>query len=156
MKIYQYLCLRMKMICWRFIIKTPFSFWDICDWDVWKVCFDMNTNMYENFKICISVPSAYLTKLRKLIENMDKNVTQVRNYTMDWNISVKITSRCWDKCHIVHLPPPFCWGSWVEPPFRFSKTWGVGGGVLEKGKSPRKRKLGRFADLRGELDTNAH
>ena len=127
MKIYQYLCLRMKMICWRFIIKMPFSFWDICDWDMWKVCFDMNTNMYENFKICISVTSAYLTKLRKLIENMDKNVTQVRNYTMDWNISVKITSRCWDKCHIVHLPPPFCWGSWVEPPFRFSKTCGGGG-----------------------------
>ena len=33
---------------------------------------------------------------------------------------------------------------------------GRGGGVLEKGKSPRKRRLGRFADLTGELDTNAH
>ena len=38
----------------------------------------------------------------------------------------------------------------------FQKLGGWGGGVLDKGKSPRKRKLGRFADLRGELDTNAH
>ena len=37
MKIYQYLGLLMKIICWRFHIKTPFTFWDMLTWNMWKV-----------------------------------------------------------------------------------------------------------------------
>ena len=28
----------MKIICWRFHIKTPFTFWDMRTWDVRKIC----------------------------------------------------------------------------------------------------------------------
>ena len=38
LSICQYLCLHMKIICWRFHIKTPFTFWDMRTWDMWKVC----------------------------------------------------------------------------------------------------------------------
>ena len=38
LSICQYLCLHMKIICWRFHIKTPLSFWDMRTWDMWKVC----------------------------------------------------------------------------------------------------------------------
>ena len=93
----QYLHLHMKIICWRFHIKTP-TFWDMRMWNMWKVClqtfrnnkiwwklayfltdlsnsrannsrilriknakfsgycFDINTNIYGDFQICISVP----------------------------------------------------------------------------------------------------
>ena len=27
-----------KDMCWRFRIKTPFTFWDIRTWDMWNVC----------------------------------------------------------------------------------------------------------------------
>ena len=37
MKICQYLCLHMKIICWRFHIKIVFTFWSIPIWDMWKV-----------------------------------------------------------------------------------------------------------------------
>ena len=33
----QYLHLHMKIICWRFHIKTP-TFWDMRMWNMWKVC----------------------------------------------------------------------------------------------------------------------
>ena len=38
LKICQYICLDMKIICWRFHIKTPFTCWDMRTWDVSKVC----------------------------------------------------------------------------------------------------------------------
>ena len=28
----------MKIISWKFHIKTPFTFWDMRTWDMWKVC----------------------------------------------------------------------------------------------------------------------
>ena len=40
----QYLFLHIKIICWRFHIKTPFTFWDMCTWDMWKVCLQTFTN----------------------------------------------------------------------------------------------------------------
>ena len=41
LKIFQYNCPHMKKTFWRFHIKTPFVFWDICLWDMWKVCFQI-------------------------------------------------------------------------------------------------------------------
>ena len=38
LKIRQYLCLPMKIICLRCHIKTPFTFWDMCTWGMLKVC----------------------------------------------------------------------------------------------------------------------
>ena len=37
LKICQYLPLHMKIKCWRFHIKTPFTFWDTRSRDMWKV-----------------------------------------------------------------------------------------------------------------------
>ena len=38
LKICQYIRLHVKIIWWRFRIKTPFTFWDMRTWDVWKIC----------------------------------------------------------------------------------------------------------------------
>ena len=38
----------MKIICWRFPIKILFTFWDICTWDMWKVCLQT----LRNNRIC--------------------------------------------------------------------------------------------------------
>ena len=35
----QYLRLHMKIVGQRFHIKTPFTFWDMRVWDMWKVLF---------------------------------------------------------------------------------------------------------------------
>ena len=40
--------LHMKIICWRFHIKTPFTFWDMRTWGVWKVCLQT----FINKKLC--------------------------------------------------------------------------------------------------------
>ena len=48
MKIWQYLRLHMKIIRWRFHIKTPFTFWDMRTWDMWKVCLQT----FRNNRIC--------------------------------------------------------------------------------------------------------
>ena len=48
MKVCQYLRLHMKMIYWIFQIKTPFTFWDMRTWDMWKVCFQT----FRNKRIC--------------------------------------------------------------------------------------------------------
>ena len=37
MEICQYLRLHMNITCWRFRIKTPFTFRDLRKWDMWKV-----------------------------------------------------------------------------------------------------------------------
>ena len=38
MKICQFRRLHMKVICWGFYIQTPFTFWDMRTWNMWKVC----------------------------------------------------------------------------------------------------------------------
>ena len=44
MKICQYLLLHLKIICWRFHIKTPFTFWDMHTWGMWKICLQILQN----------------------------------------------------------------------------------------------------------------
>ena len=48
LKICQYLPLHMKIICQRFHIKAPFTFWDMRMWDMWKVCLQT----FRNNRIC--------------------------------------------------------------------------------------------------------
>ena len=36
----------MKIICRRFQIKTPFTFWDKRTWDIWKVCLQTFINIH--------------------------------------------------------------------------------------------------------------
>ena len=49
LKISQYLCLHVKIICWRFHIKTPFML-EICAQEImWKVCLQT----FRNNRICV-------------------------------------------------------------------------------------------------------
>ena len=48
LKICQYLCFHMKIICWRFHIKIPFTSWDMHAWDMWKVCLQT----FGNNRLC--------------------------------------------------------------------------------------------------------
>ena len=48
LKICQYIRLHMKIICRRFHIKTPFTFWDMHTWDMQKV----SLNTLRNKRIC--------------------------------------------------------------------------------------------------------
>ena len=48
LEICEYLCLHMKIMCWRFHTKTPFTFWDIRTCDIWKVCLQT----FRNSRIC--------------------------------------------------------------------------------------------------------
>ena len=41
----------MKMICWRFYIKTPSTFWDMRTWDMSKVCL----RTFRNNRICYKI-----------------------------------------------------------------------------------------------------
>ena len=36
--LWQYLCLHIKIICWKLHFKTHFTFWDMRTWDMLKVC----------------------------------------------------------------------------------------------------------------------
>ena len=38
MQIWKSEYLHLKIICWRFHIKTTFTFWDMCMCDMWKIC----------------------------------------------------------------------------------------------------------------------
>ena len=51
MKICQYLRLHMKITCWRFHIKTLFTFWDMRTWDMWKVCLQIFRNNRISLKL---------------------------------------------------------------------------------------------------------
>ena len=62
MKICQYLCLHMKIICWRYHIKTP-SFWDTPTWDMFKVCLQT----FQNNRICY--------KLANMLRNVQTSRT---------------------------------------------------------------------------------
>ena len=47
MKIYQYICLHMKIKGETFLISTLFTFWDISTRDIWNVCYkDAETKEY--------------------------------------------------------------------------------------------------------------
>ena len=47
-QIWKYLPPHMKIICWRFHIKTPFTFWDMRTWNMWKVCLQT----FRNNRMC--------------------------------------------------------------------------------------------------------
>ena len=48
LRICQYLRLPMKIISWRFHIKTSFTFWDMGTWHMWNVCLQT----FRNNRVC--------------------------------------------------------------------------------------------------------
>ena len=49
LNICQYICLHLKITCWKFHIKTPFTFWDMRTWDRWNVCLQTLRNKLAYF-----------------------------------------------------------------------------------------------------------
>ena len=43
LKSYRCLCLHIKIICWKFRVLTAFTFWVMCTWNIWNVCWHTET-----------------------------------------------------------------------------------------------------------------
>ena len=88
MKICQYLCLHMKIICWRFHIKTCFSFWDMRPWDTRKVCLQT----FRNNRICEKL-AYFLRNLQTSRANISR-ILRIKNaefsgYCLYMNTDIK-------------------------------------------------------------------
>ena len=77
LKICKYIRLHMKMTCRRFHIKTPFTFWDICTWDILKVCLQT----FRNNRICL--------KLAYFLRNLQ--TSQATNLRVNGNKKAKLS-----------------------------------------------------------------
>ena len=73
MKICQYLCLHMKIICWRFHVKIPFTFWVTRMWDMWNVCLQT----FRDNKICWKLVY-FLRNLQTLRAN-NSRILRIKN-----------------------------------------------------------------------------
>ena len=69
MKICQNLHLYTKIICWRFYIKTPITFWDMRAWDMWKVYLQT----IKSSRICSKLPY-FLKNLQTSLANSSRIV----------------------------------------------------------------------------------
>ena len=67
------LFLHMKIICWIFHIKTPFNFWDMCTWDMWKVCLQT----FRNNRICQQL-AYFLRSLQTSLAN-NSRILRIQN-----------------------------------------------------------------------------
>ena len=73
MNICQYLRLHMKIICWRFHIRTPFTFWDLCTWNMWKVCLQT----FRNNRICWKL--AYCLRNPEISRANNSKIVRIKN-----------------------------------------------------------------------------
>ena len=73
LKICQYLCLHMKIMCWRFNIKAPFIFWDMRTWDTWNVCL----RTFRNNRICWKL--AYFFRNLQTSRAVNTRILRIRN-----------------------------------------------------------------------------
>ena len=110
LKILQYLCLHMEIICWRFHIKTPFTFWNMCSWDMWKVCLQILRNNRIRQKLAYFSRSLQTSRANNLITlRIDKAkfsgyYTQTHEHTAHKqqencqiciSVPLKLKLRCW-------------------------------------------------------------
>ena len=63
----------MKIICWRFYIKTPFTFSDMRTWVMWKVCLQT----WRNNKICWKL--AYFFKNLQISRTNNSRILKIKN-----------------------------------------------------------------------------
>ena len=70
----------MKIICWRFRIKTSFPFWDMRTWDMWKVCLQT----FRNNRTCYKL-AYFLWKLQ---------TSQANNLRILWIQNAKFSGYC--------------------------------------------------------------
>ena len=108
MKICQYLRLHMKMICWRFYIKTPFTFWDMCTWDMRKVCI----KTFRNNRICYKL--AYFLRKMPTSQVNNSRTLRIKNakflgYCFDMNTNIL---RDFQIC--ISVPLSYFWWKWAH------------------------------------------
>ena len=63
----------METICWRFYIKTPFIFWDMCLWDMYKVCL----KAFRNNRICQKLP--YFLRSLQISRANNSRILRIHN-----------------------------------------------------------------------------
>ena len=72
-KICQYLRLYMKTICWTFLIKKSFTFWDMHTEDMWKVCLQT----FRNNRICLKI--AYFLRNLQTSRGNNSRILRIKN-----------------------------------------------------------------------------
>ena len=63
----------MKIICWKFHVTAPFTFWDTRTWDLWKVCLQT----FRNNRICYKF-ACFLRNLQTSRVNNSK-ILRIKN-----------------------------------------------------------------------------
>ena len=81
LKIYQYRRLYMKIICWSFHIKTPFTFWDIHTWDILR---------YEKKLVCKHSETIKCVKSYKEIYKLHGQITRKLLGLRVWNFQCSV------------------------------------------------------------------
>ena len=65
-QICQHLRLQMKIMCRKFHIKTPFTFWEIRTWDMWKVCLQTFRNNRIRKKLAYFLRNLQTSRINNL------------------------------------------------------------------------------------------
>ena len=65
--------LHMKIICRRFHIKTPFTFWDMRTWNMWKV----SLQTFINNRICEKL--AYFLRILRTSRANNSRILRIKN-----------------------------------------------------------------------------
>ena len=72
LKICPNLHLRMEIMFWRFHIKTLFTSWDMCTWDVWKFCLQTFRDNRIRWKL------VYFIRINKLHGQITREFVELR------------------------------------------------------------------------------
>ena len=95
-KICQYLRLHTKAICWRFHIKSPFTFWDMHMWNMWKVCLQTFSKNRISWKLAYFLRNLQTSRVNNLKTLTTENVKFSRycfymNTNTYWDFQVYIS-----------------------------------------------------------------
>ena len=94
----QYLHLCMKTINQRIHIKTPFTFWNMCTWDMWKVCLQTFINNRIRLKL------AYVLRNLQTSQENNSRILRIKKVKFSGQFSIwKQTYRVIFKSAIVKL-----------------------------------------------------
>ena len=107
LKICQYICLLLKIISRRLHIKTPFTFLDMCTWDMQNVCLQT----FRNNRIC--------QKLAYFFRNLQTSLAN--NLRILWNKNAKLAGCCFCmNTNIVNYFYLYITGNEFQGPWHFS------------------------------------
>ena len=94
MKIWPYL----KIMYWRFHIKTPFTFWDTHTLEMWKVCLQT----FRNNRICKKL--AYFLRKLQVSRANDSRILRIKNAKFSGYCLYMDTNIYWDFQICISVP----------------------------------------------------